>query len=112
MISKTLRIARMIVLASFALSSAAWAATCSNASLSGTYGLWARARTPRVSLRPTSSSSNLTHPQASLRERMKPGLLLVEHMQSLRTARSRVRPRKAEALPFLCCGHFRRVAIS
>jgi hypothetical protein len=38
MISKTLRIARMIVLASFALSSAAWAATCSNASLSGTYG--------------------------------------------------------------------------
>jgi len=42
MISKTLRIARMIVLASFALSSAAWAAAawtpCSNASLSGTYG--------------------------------------------------------------------------
>ena len=38
MISKTFRIARMIVLASFALSSAAWAAPCSNASLSGTYG--------------------------------------------------------------------------
>jgi hypothetical protein len=38
MISKTFRIARMIVLASFALSSAAWATTCSNASLSGTYG--------------------------------------------------------------------------
>ena len=38
MISKTFRIARMIVLASFALNSAAWAATCSNASLSGTYG--------------------------------------------------------------------------
>jgi hypothetical protein len=38
MISKTFRIARMIVLASLALSSAAWAATCSNASLSGTYG--------------------------------------------------------------------------
>jgi len=38
MISKTFRMARMIVLASFALSSAAWAATCSNASLSGTYG--------------------------------------------------------------------------
>jgi hypothetical protein len=38
MISKTLRIARMIVLASFAFSSGAWAATCSNASLSGTYG--------------------------------------------------------------------------
>ena len=38
MISKTSCIARMIVLASFALSSAAWAATCSNASLSGTYG--------------------------------------------------------------------------
>jgi hypothetical protein len=38
MISKTFRIARMIVLVSFALSSAAWAATCSNASLSGTYG--------------------------------------------------------------------------
>jgi hypothetical protein len=38
MISKTFRIARMIVLASFALSPAAWAATCSNASLSGTYG--------------------------------------------------------------------------
>ena len=45
MISKSFRIAQMIVLASFALSSAAWAtdsatdwATCSNASLSGTYG--------------------------------------------------------------------------
>jgi len=45
MISKTFRIAQMIVLASFALSSAGWAtdsatdgATCSNASLSGTYG--------------------------------------------------------------------------
>src|SRR5277367_224801 len=38
MISKTIRIARMIVLATFALSSAAWAAPCSNASLSGTYG--------------------------------------------------------------------------
>jgi hypothetical protein len=38
MISKTFRIARMIVLATFALSSAAWAANCSNASLSGTYG--------------------------------------------------------------------------
>lgn len=42
MISKTFRIARMIVLASFSLSSAAWAAgsnaPCSNASLSGTYG--------------------------------------------------------------------------
>jgi hypothetical protein len=38
MISKVFRIARMIVLASLALSSAAWATTCSNASLSGTYG--------------------------------------------------------------------------
>ena len=38
MISKTFRSARMIVLASFAFSSAAWAATCSNTSLSGTYG--------------------------------------------------------------------------
>jgi hypothetical protein len=38
MISKAFRIVRMFVLASFALSSAAWAATCSNASLSGTYG--------------------------------------------------------------------------
>ncbi len=37
MVPKTFHIARMIVLASFALSSAA-AATCSNASLSGTYG--------------------------------------------------------------------------
>ena len=37
MISKTFRIARMIVLASFAMSSAA-GATCSNASLSGAYG--------------------------------------------------------------------------
>jgi len=37
MISKAFRIARMIVLASFTLSSAA-GATCSNASLSGTYG--------------------------------------------------------------------------
>ena len=38
MISKTFRIAQMIVVVSFALSPAAWAATCSNASLSGTYG--------------------------------------------------------------------------
>jgi hypothetical protein len=38
MVSKMCRIASVIVLASFALSSAAWAATCSNASLSGTYG--------------------------------------------------------------------------
>ncbi len=38
MTSKRFRIARMIVLASFALSSVAWAANCSNASLSGTYG--------------------------------------------------------------------------
>jgi hypothetical protein len=38
MIPKTFRMARMIVLATFALSSAAWAATCSNASVSGTYG--------------------------------------------------------------------------
>jgi len=38
MISKTFRIARMIVLASFALGSVAWAATCSNASVSGIYG--------------------------------------------------------------------------
>src|SRR5580692_1602472 len=38
MISKVLCTASAIVLASFALSSAAWGATCSNASLSGTYG--------------------------------------------------------------------------
>ena len=38
MISKMFHIGRMIVFASFALSSAAWAATCSNASLNGTYG--------------------------------------------------------------------------
>ena len=38
MISKTFCIARMIVLAGFALSSASWAATCSDASLNGTYG--------------------------------------------------------------------------
>jgi hypothetical protein len=38
MISTTFRIARIIVVASFALNSAAWAAPCSNASLSGTYG--------------------------------------------------------------------------
>ncbi len=38
MISETFRIARMIVLTTFAFNSAAWAATCSNASLSGTYG--------------------------------------------------------------------------
>ena len=37
MIFQTIRIAQMIVLASLALSSAAWA-TCSNAPLSGTYG--------------------------------------------------------------------------
>jgi hypothetical protein len=35
---KTFRLAQMIVLASIALSSAAWAGNCSNASLSGTYG--------------------------------------------------------------------------
>jgi hypothetical protein len=38
MISKVFCAASAIVLASFVLSSAAWAATCSNASLSGTYG--------------------------------------------------------------------------
>jgi hypothetical protein len=38
MISKAFRIASMIVLATFAFSSAAWAAKCSNASLSGAYG--------------------------------------------------------------------------
>jgi hypothetical protein len=38
MIFKTFRIASLIVLATFAFSSAAEAATCSNASLSGTYG--------------------------------------------------------------------------
>ena len=38
MVSKMCSVASMIVLATFALSSAAWAATCSNESLSGTYG--------------------------------------------------------------------------
>jgi hypothetical protein len=38
MISKTFRIASLVVLATFAFSSAAGATTCSNASLSGTYG--------------------------------------------------------------------------
>jgi len=38
MISKMFRIALTIVLASFALSSAAWAATCSNSSATGVYG--------------------------------------------------------------------------
>jgi hypothetical protein len=38
MIFKTFRIARMIVLAGLALTPASWAATCSNASLSGPYG--------------------------------------------------------------------------
>jgi hypothetical protein len=37
--SKIIRMAPMIVLAGLALSSAAEAATCSNASLNGTYGL-------------------------------------------------------------------------
>ena len=50
MISKTIRIARMIVLTSVALSSAAWAAgstaTCCDASLSGTYWVSARRRDP------------------------------------------------------------------
>ncbi|HEV3254441.1 MAG TPA: hypothetical protein VG033_08535 [Candidatus Acidoferrales bacterium] len=38
MISKTFRIASIIALATFVFSSAAWATTCSNGSLSGTYG--------------------------------------------------------------------------
>lgn len=38
MISKAFRIARMIVVCGFALGSTAWGATCSNASLRGTYG--------------------------------------------------------------------------
>jgi len=38
MISKMFRLTLRIAIASLALSSAAWAATCSNASLSGTYG--------------------------------------------------------------------------
>ena len=41
MTSKTFRIALTIGFASFVFSSAAWAAPCSNASLSGTYGLLA-----------------------------------------------------------------------
>jgi len=69
MISKTFRIARMIVIASFALSSAAWAATCSNASLSGTYGFLGEGTNAKRELLPASSSGNLTHPQASLQER-------------------------------------------
>jgi len=48
----------MIVLATFALSSAAWAATCSNASLSGTYGLLAGG-TDRAG-QPTTHVSQLT----------------------------------------------------
>jgi hypothetical protein len=39
MISKTFHVALAIVVASFALSSAAGATFCSNASLSGNYGL-------------------------------------------------------------------------
>src|ERR1700690_1317403 len=61
-------------------------------------GLWARAQAPRVSPRPAFSSSILTHPRARLQERMKPGLLLLEHTKSLQIAPSRVRPRKAKAL--------------
>jgi len=38
MVSKAFPIAQMIVLAGLALSSTAWGATCSNASLNGTYG--------------------------------------------------------------------------
>src|SRR5579862_3616735 len=38
MIFKALRLARIIVFASLAISSAAWARTCSNSSLAGAYG--------------------------------------------------------------------------
>jgi hypothetical protein len=58
MISKTLRVALTIVLASFALSSDAWAATCSNASLSVTYGLL-KGGTDRAG-QPTTGVSQLT----------------------------------------------------
>jgi hypothetical protein len=63
MISKTFRIARMIVLAIFALSSAAWAATCSNASLSGTYGLL-KGGTDKAG-QPTTGVSQLTFDSAT-----------------------------------------------
>ncbi|MGA7293803.1 MAG: hypothetical protein WBW53_09565 [Terriglobales bacterium] len=63
MISKTFRIAQMIVLASFALSSAAWAATCSNASLSGTYGLL-KGGTDKAG-QPTTGVSQLTFDSAT-----------------------------------------------
>jgi len=68
MISKTFRIALTIVLASFALSSAAWA-TCSNASVSGTYGFVDSGTDPSGTLPAPSGGSRLTHPQASLQER-------------------------------------------
>ena len=69
MISKMFRIALTIILASFALSSAFGAATCSNASLSGTYGFLGEGTNTKGELLPASSSGNLTHPQASLQER-------------------------------------------
>jgi hypothetical protein len=58
MVSKMCRIASMIVLGTFVFSSAAWAATCSNASLSGTYGLL-KGGTDRAG-QPTTGVSQLT----------------------------------------------------
>jgi hypothetical protein len=58
MVSKMCRIASMIVLGTFVFSSAVWAATCSNASLSGTYGLL-KGGTDRAG-QPTTGVSQLT----------------------------------------------------
>ena len=104
MISKASRIARMIVLASFALSSAAWAATCSNASLSGTYGFLHGGTD--VDGAPTTSLSHITFDPTtgtftSVTTASHDGVITTESLpgntQSPRTAPARVV--STEALP-------------
>ena len=103
MISTTLRIARMIVLASFALSSIPGAATCSNASLSGTYGFLhlgtdsnGTPATAAVSqIKFDATTGTFTGETTASHGGVIATSLSPEHTQSPRTAPARVYPREA-----------------
>ena len=115
MISKTLRIALTIVLASFALSSAARAATCSNASLSGTYaflhggtdGAGNPAASSQVKFDPT--TGKYTGEVTESANGVVTTCLSPQHTQSPRTAPSRLRSaRRRPGSECLLCGYFNR----
>ena len=107
MISKTFRITGMIVLASLALSSAAWAATCSNASLSGTYGFLhdgtdsngtpATAAVSQITF--DSTTGTFTGETTASHDGVITTFSLPEYTQSPRTAPARVYPREAAPSP-------------